>query len=127
MGYELKIYVGRVVAGQSKLSGAAWFQVLGMVELFKVGDSHISNLPKDGTPIYMYDLDGNVEYDEDNYGDKLIALDPRKTLDALRRDLARWPDVLVLRAAAAMLQALLDDDGEVMADNWRLGVVLYGH
>lgn len=133
MGYELKMYVGRVAPVMARPTGVAWFQVLGMVELFKVGDAFICQLPKDGTPIYMYDLDGNTEYDEDKYGEKLIALDPHAVLEALRQDMATWPDVPVLRAAVAMLGALLESYTESLPTllnpqgHWGISVVLYGH
>lgn len=121
MGYELKMYVGEVVENQRKPDGAVWFWVLGMVELFKVGDSHIRKVIKGGTRIYMYDLDANVEHTEDKYGENLIALDPQRVLKALRRDAADWPDMPTLKAAVAMLEAMLESGGK------RLGVVLYGH
>lgn len=132
MGYEMKIYVGEVAHVMAKPNGTAWFRVLGMVELFKVGDSFVRQLPKDGTPIYMYDLDGDTEYSEDRYGDKLVALDAHKILEALRQDLAAWPNAPTLRAAVAMLSALLESETEapnlLNREGTRpISVVLYGH
>jgi hypothetical protein len=125
MGYEVKMYVGDVSKYMKTEKRAAYFRVVGMVELFKVGDSAIGTLAsrpeKDGTPIFMYDLDGNTEYAEDCYSEKLVALDPRKVLEVLRQDVASWPLIPTLRVAVAMLEAFLE------SEDYNLGVVLYGH
>jgi hypothetical protein len=137
MGYEVKLFVGRPTSVKHCMDEApeqqesAWFSVYVEIELFKPGyDSEICALSgkersDEGTPIYMYGLDGNTQFVEDRYGKRLRTLPMPQVLTALEKDLenskADYPDgYWPFRAAADVLRSAIQYHPEMQ-------VVLYGH
>lgn len=129
MGYELKVYVGKVCDVPSP-AGGMYFQVLGMVDLSKPGsDSNVALLARRdaiadklselSTPIYMYDLDGNTEYVKDCYGEPLVAVGLDEVVTALEKDFKEtgYPR---FKVAADLLRS-------AKGVGYPAKVVLYGH
>lgn len=124
MGYEIKIYVGTVHESQSD-EGAAWFSIVGMVDICKPGyGSNIYKLQDAANgkpPVFFYGTDGNTQMREDCYGTKLVAYKPADVLAALKKD-AKADNYRRFPMAVDFLSSSIKN----MKDE-RLAVVLYGY
>ena len=81
MGYELKMFIGSVHHNQPSFSHKehVWFQVMGMVEMCNIVCKPTCD--KDlQVPVFMFGIDGNGEFIEDQYDDKLLAIPIEKAL-----------------------------------------------
>jgi hypothetical protein len=90
MGYEVKLYVGRVSPNMTRDEQRRWFNTWAMVDVCKPGyDSETYKLSANhdiGQPIYIYGADGNTEIAEDCYGKQLKAFPLDDALAALETD-----------------------------------------
>lgn len=90
MGYEVKVYVGRVSVSTTRDEQRRWFNTWAMIDICKPGyDSEIYKLSADhdiGEPIYIYGSDGDTEIVEDCYGKRLRAFPLDVALTALETD-----------------------------------------
>ena len=123
MGYEVTMYIGEISTFENE--GKHYFSIIGMVELSKPGySSEIYQMSSNKSPgfheIYFYGTDGNKQITEDDYGNTLKVLLPRRVLQALKRDNANDPYRRFELAIALLERSILNFGNE-------LNVVLYGH
>jgi len=87
MGYESKFYIIEKTNQQS--AGRFWGQVIGMVDLCKIGTSAtwslINNSPD--TDCFIYGSDGNTKILTDCYGDNLKEIEFPAMIKALKKDM----------------------------------------
>lgn len=90
MGYEVRMYVGRVSQNLTRDEQRRWFNTWAMIDVCNPGyDSETYKLSADrdiGDPIYIYGTDGNTEIVEDCYGKQLKAIPLDEVLAALEAD-----------------------------------------
>jgi hypothetical protein len=88
MGYEQRIYVGQPspYPVPSIDGDKTWFQVFGMIDLSKVGDSLVDDaITKAGTPIFIFGSDGDTKIEKDCYGTTLVAVPIAEVIASLKR------------------------------------------
>ena len=124
MGYEVRVYVGRVQHSSNETSGR-WFQLWAMFELCKPGyDSEIYKLCSDpaigNERVFFYADDGNTEITVDRYGKRLKAIPFDIVLKALETDQGN-DSYRRFKVAVDLLRSIKEHAGE------QLSVVLYGH
>lgn len=123
MGYEVKLYAGRVTT-QGRDGLGHWLQIWSMFDLCTPGyDSETYKLSADhsiGVPIYFYGTDGNTEITSDCYDKRLKAIPLDDALKALETD-SGSDSYRRFKIAVDVLRSLKEHSGE------SLSVVLYGH
>jgi hypothetical protein len=124
MGYEVKVYVGKVAHRVDDDHGR-WFQMWAMFELCKPGyDSEISKLCGDPNvgyePVFFYCTDGNTAITVDCYGKRLKAIPIDDALKALETDQGN-DGYRRFKIAVDLLKSIKEHAGE------QLSVILYGH
>jgi predicted Zn-dependent protease len=87
MGYEVKMFIGNNCVEQpsmvKKNKGHTWFQVVAEIDLCKTDVPF--PLLNALNPVYLFGLDGNKEYAEDRYGEKLKAYDAKEVLKLIQK------------------------------------------
>lgn len=122
MGYDVKMYVGRINEYDERTP--KWFDVYLMFNLCSVGNplEDLSYKRDEGTPIYFYGEDGNHKIAKDLYDRPLVALPLEQMLDALKRTMKGSP-YRRYKVALDILRSFQTHWGE----NEEVSVVLFGH
>ena len=136
MGYEVKVFVGEVSNTEGlEEKKAKYFSPILMVDLCKPGDSEIGVLSgidattkgaeEDGLEhVYLFGLDGSIEFTEDKYGKRLTAIPLDDVLEALDAD-ADNDDYWRFKLALKTLTDLKKTAGAKRAKGFK--VVLWGY
>ncbi len=126
MGYETQLYVG-IDTEQKYLSDGNYFMVYGNVDMCKMGNSELYNLPwKNETPDvakwYMLpsDGDGDTPVTVDRYGDMFKPFPIEDAITALEMDVAA-NDYRRFKWALAFLKSMKENSNEP------LSVILWGY
>jgi len=117
MGYETQLLIGEDT-GHSYSDDGDYFMVHAVVDMCKMGNSELFNLPwVNKTPEvkkwYWYSPvgDGNTSYSEDRYGDHPRPVPLTDVVDALRCDILTDDRYRRLHWALALCEAMLEKQG----------------
>jgi len=126
MGYETQLIIGRDT-GQSYTDEGTYFMVYAHVDMCKMGDSALFNLPwvnktpeKEKWYFYAPMGDGDTVVDEDRYGDIPRPVPIADVINALREDVTK-NDYRRFKWALALLEAMAEDSPE------GLSVLMWGY
>jgi hypothetical protein len=86
MGFEQRIYVGEPSPYSVPSDGGkTWFQVMGMIDLCKVGGMLVSDeITNAGIPIFIFGSDGDTKIEKDCYGTTLVAVPIAEVIATLK-------------------------------------------
>lgn len=126
MGYETQLIVGKDT-GNSYSDGGIYFMVHAHVDMCKMGDSALFNLPwvnktpeKEKWYFYSPMGDGDTIVTEDRYGDMPRPVPIADVINTLREDVTK-SDYRRFKWALALLEAMEKDSPE------GLSVLLWGY
>lgn len=108
MGYEVKLYFGETNLDPFPGETSAYFSIVGMVDLCKIGDGKLIKLDQAAPAnplVYFYGTDGNTKYEQDRYDKNLRVYPVADVLKALRADNRRDPYRRYAIAIAALSEA----------------------
>lgn len=125
MGYETKLLIGQI-SQSVKTGDRCYFSQIASIDLcktdiFKDTRIELEKPLEDFTHVYIYDSSGNKEITEDFYGSPLVANDPKKVLELMKKS-HKKEYYRRYAAAIPLLQSIIDDFTEL-----ELACVLYGH
>lgn len=117
MGYETQLLIGEDT-GNSYNNDGDYFMVHAVVDMCKMGNSELFNLPwvnktPDVKKWYWYSPtgDGDTVCTEDRYGDKPQPVPLEDVVNALRRDIEADDGYRRLHWALALCEAMLKQPG----------------
>ncbi len=126
MGYETQLLVGKDT-GQSYSDEGTYFMVHAHVDMCKLGNSALFNLPwinktPEDNKWYFYPPcgDGDTPVTEDRYGEQFKPIPLANVITALEED-ASNDDYRRVKWALALLKSIQENSGE------ELSVILWGY
>lgn len=127
MGYETQLIIGEDT-GQSYSDDGIFFMVHATVDMCKMGDSALFNLPwvnktpeKEKWYWYSPTGDGDTSYSEDRYGDIPRPVPLADVVNALREDVEK-SDYRRFKWALALCESMMKEPG-----GERFSVLMWGY